>query len=184
MAPSGMHGSGGNRPDGGNPYANNPYPSNPNQQQQPQPSNTNPSPHASRGRSSGDNSSSNINNPNAGNNNPNRPSIESIIDARKATNPTEVCFSIPRLAVGAIIGKGGQNLRDLQAQYGVRVYIEKEDFNGKRMVVLSCGSESNFDPQTMERTLHQCQDHIESIVEEQLTHQKESGGGGDMSIPE
>lgn len=154
VAPPGMQH---NRPPEGHPYGGNPYPGN-NPQGNP---NSNPSPH---------------------NRNANRPSIESIIDARRASNPAEVCFSIPRLAVGAIIGKGGQNLRDLQGQYGVRVYIEKEDFNGKRMVVLSCGSESGFDPQTMERTLHQCREHIENIVEEQLKHQKENES--EMLIPE
>eukprot|EP00599_Poterioochromonas_sp_BG-1_P002515 CAMPEP_0173132836 /NCGR_PEP_ID=MMETSP1105-20130129/376_1 /TAXON_ID=2985 /ORGANISM="Ochromonas sp., Strain BG-1" /LENGTH=429 /DNA_ID=CAMNT_0014044405 /DNA_START=135 /DNA_END=1427 /DNA_ORIENTATION=+ len=111
-----------------------------------------------------------------------RPTIESIIDARRASNPNELCFSIPKVAVGAVIGKGGQNLRELQAQYGIRVYIEKEDFNGKRMVVLSSGSDVPNDPISLERALNDCRDHIESIVDEQLKLKNDSNS--DIVIPE
>lgn len=126
-----------------------------------------------------------MNNINVGNNsmNPNppprpsglplagRPTIESIIDARRSSNPTESCFSIPKTCVGAVIGKGGQNLRELQSEYGVRVYIEKEDFNGKRMVVLSyAGNPDNgvMDPQSVDMVVRKCQQQIERIVEDQL----------------
>lgn len=100
-----------------------------------------------------------------------RPTIESIIDARRAANPSEICFSIPKTCVGAIIGKGGQNLRELQNEYGVRVYIEKEDFNGKRMVVLSYAAnpeQGPVDNHTIEIAVRNCQQQIEHIVEDQL----------------
>lgn len=108
----------------------------------------------------------------------NRPTIESIIESRRASNPSEVCFSIPRMAVGAIIGKGGQKLRDLQAQFGVRVYIEKEDFNGKRMVVLSYGGETPMDPSLVDTALQECRDHIEALVEEQLKQRSDGNPDG------
>lgn len=121
---------------------------------------------------------------NRSNGNTARPSIESIIDARKASNPAEVCFSIPRQSVGAVIGKGGQNLRDLHSNFGVRVYIEKEDFNGKRLVVLSyVGSgpdneavlQSNL---SLEEALKRCQERVEMVVDEQSKHKQ----GGEASF--
>lgn len=115
-----------------------------------------------------------------------RPSIENIIDARRSSNPSEVCFSIPKLAVGAVIGKGGQNLRELQGQYGIRVYIEKEDFNGKRMVVLSAATDlpQPHDPESLERSLNDCRAHIESIVDEQLKQKTINESNVEMVIPE
>lgn len=100
-----------------------------------------------------------------------RPTIDSIIDARRAANPNEVCFSIPKNCVGAVIGKGGQNLRELSAEYNVRVYIEKEDFNGKRMVVLAYQANPEagpIDPHTVDMSLRNCQQQIERIVDDQL----------------
>jgi hypothetical protein len=96
-----------------------------------------------------------------------RPTIESIIDARRANNPHEVCFTVPKIAVGAVIGKGGQNLKELQNQFGVRVFIEKEDFNGKRLVVLSPSGDSAGNAES-ERVLTECRNHIEGIVEEHI----------------
>ncbi len=45
---------------------------------------------------------------------------------------------MPSSSVGAIIGKGGQVLKDLQAEFGVRIYVEKalEMGSGLRTVVL------------------------------------------------
>lgn len=117
-------------------------------------------------------------------NNASRPTIESIIDARKTSNPAEVCFSIPRQSVGAVIGKGGQNLRDLHSNFGVRVYIEKEDFNGKRLVVLSyVGTGPDNEPVVQsnlapEDALKRCQERVEIVVDEQSKHKQ----GGDSSF--
>jgi polyribonucleotide nucleotidyltransferase len=46
---------------------------------------------------------------------------------RRISNPDEVTFSIPKQSVGVVIGKGGQALKDLQAEFGVRVYVEREE---------------------------------------------------------
>lgn len=44
---------------------------------------------------------------------------------------------IPRASAGGIIGKGGQGLKELQAAYGVRIYIEKDELpGGMRLVAL------------------------------------------------
>jgi len=53
-------------------------------------------------------------------------------------NPDEVShsFAIPRATVGGIIGKAGQVLKDLQTEFGLRIYVEKEEVAGMRTVVL------------------------------------------------
>lgn len=109
-----------------------------------------------------------------------RPSIESVIESRRANNPHEVCFSVAKSVVGAVIGKGGQHLRDLQAEFGVRVYIEKEDFAGKRLVVLSyagnSGEGSEVDSHVSHLAIQRCQEHIENIIDEQLKQKASMGG--------
>lgn len=110
---------------------------------------------------------------------PAKPTIESIIEARRASNPTEICFSVPKNCVGAVIGKGGQYLRDLQNEFGVRVYIEKEDFGGKRLVVLAyAGHTTEGTPletsESPEIAVQRCQKQIESIIEEQLKLKSDS----------
>lgn len=54
----------------------------------------------------------------------------------RRTSPDEVTFLIARNNVGGLIGKGGQALKDLQLEFGIRVYVEKEEVNGMRLVVL------------------------------------------------
>jgi hypothetical protein len=52
---------------------------------------------------------------------------------------------IPSTSVGGIIGKGGQMLKDLQTEFGLRVYVEKEMHGtntGMRTVVLASQSPS------------------------------------------
>ena len=111
-----------------------------------------------------------------------RPSIESVIEQRRANNPQEVCFSVPKAVVGALIGKGGQHLRDLSTEFGVRVYIEKEDFNGKRLVVLSFAGNlaeaTETDSSSAAAAVQRCKDHIERMIEEQL---KQKAAGNDIN---
>lgn len=89
------------------------------------------------------------------------------------SNPTDVSFTIPKSCVGAVIGKGGQHLKDLQQEHGVRVYIEKEDMGGKRTVVLSYlgGDGTGMSEQDC---LLRCQQHIESMVADQVVKQKQA----------
>jgi hypothetical protein len=111
-----------------------------------------------------------------------RPSIENVIEQRRANNPQEVCFSVPKAVVGALIGKGGQHLRDLSTEFGVRVYIEKEDFNGKRLVVLSFAGNlaeaTETDSSSAAAAVQRCKDHIERMIEEQL---KQKAAGNDIN---
>jgi hypothetical protein len=107
-----------------------------------------------------------------------RPSIELVIEQRRANNPQEVCFSVPKSIVGAVIGKGGQHLRDLQTEFGVRVYIEKEDFGGKRLVVLSFANSvegTETDSNTAIAAIQRCKEHIEQMIEEQLKQRQAEG---------
>ncbi len=107
-----------------------------------------------------------------------RPSIESVIEQRRMNNPQEVCFSVAKSIVGAVIGKGGQHLRDIQTEFGVRVYIEKEDFGGKRLVVLSYANSpaegTETDSNSAAAAIQRCKDHIEHMIEEQIK-QKQAG---------
>ncbi|RYH29149.1 hypothetical protein EON65_09480 [archaeon] len=91
---------------------------------------------------------------------------------KRPSNPGDVTFTIPKSCVGAVIGKGGQNLKDLVAQYSVRVYIDKEDVGGKRSVTLSFsgGEGCQF---TEAEALSICQGKIEGVVQEQLLHQQQ-----------
>jgi hypothetical protein len=99
--------------------------------------------------------------------------------SHSSPGPNDLVFTIPRSCVGAVIGKGGQHLKDLQAVHGVRVYIEKEDIEGKRTVVLSHfgGENSTNDPESLVR----CQQNIDTMVTEQLNklEQKHVSVGGE-----
>jgi hypothetical protein len=63
--------------------------------------------------------------------------VESALAAKRISHPTSLCFAVPLSCVGGLIGRGGQTLKDLHLEFGVRVYIEKDEFAGQRIVVLS-----------------------------------------------
>lgn len=68
------------------------------------------------------------------------PSIAPSITAGSSASPPAaqvLYFPIPCACVGGIIGRGGRGLRELQAEFGVRVYVEKEEYLGQRIVALS-----------------------------------------------
>lgn len=105
--------------------------------------------------------------------------IDTVIELRKSTHPHDLCFSITKAAVGAVIGKGGQNLKDMQTDFGVRVFVEKEDFSGKRLVVLTYTGQGPADteavgPEVAEDALRRCQAHIEDIVQDLLNRQTQA----------
>lgn len=62
--------------------------------------------------------------------------VESVIALRRENSPQDIFFAIPRSCVGGIIGRGGMFLKNLQAEFGVRVYIEKDEYFGQRIVAL------------------------------------------------
>ena len=82
-------------------------------------------------------------------------------------------FQIPRHSVGGIIGKGGQALKDLQAEFGVRVYVEREEVAGMRLVVLKpLGSEPAGEQERA--AILRCQERILALsVQEQNAEMKE-----------
>jgi hypothetical protein len=63
-------------------------------------------------------------------------SLEEALAAKSKACPLDLCFAVPFAHVGQLIGKGGQTLRELQGMFGVRVYVEKEQYEGHRIVVL------------------------------------------------
>lgn len=66
-------------------------------------------------------------------------SPDTIIAARKLSHPHELCFAIPIAAVGGVIGKGGSTLKELQTEFSIKVFIQKEEYQGQRIVMLrSC----------------------------------------------
>jgi hypothetical protein len=112
--------------------------------------------------------------------------IETVIELRKATHPQDVCFSIFKGAVGAVIGKGGQNLKDMLTDFGVRVFVEKEDFGGKRLVVLSYtghGPDTEaLGPEVAEDAVRRCQAHIEEIVQDSVNRQTQAEAIGVFGV--
>eukprot|EP01039_Chlorochromonas_danica_P002223 gene2223-2428_t len=99
------------------------------------------------------------------------------------SSPSDVTFTIPKSCVGGVIGKGGQHLKDLQAEYGVRVYIEKDDVGGRRTVVLSYigGDEAGL-PE--EEAISRCREHIEGVIADQLAKQKQDAQNSGDQITE
>lgn len=111
-------------------------------------------------------------------------SPDSIIAARKHSHPHELCFAIPVSAVGGVIGKGGSTLKELQTEFSVKVFIQKEEYQGQRIVMLRCnngpevagervdadGSSSNRRPiiqhklASEEPALQQCKERILAMV--------------------
>jgi hypothetical protein len=62
--------------------------------------------------------------------------LELVLAERRLANPHAAYLPVPSACVGGLIGRGGQTLRELQAEFGVRVYVEKEDYMGQRIVSL------------------------------------------------
>jgi len=116
-------------------------------------------------------------------------SPESIIAARKQTHSNELCFAIPVSSVGGVIGKGGSTLKELQTEFSVKVFIQREEYQGQRIVVLRhTGSDEATERQdaddsvrrhgriapnkpAVERALLQCRERILSMVVDS-PHQK------------
>lgn len=64
-------------------------------------------------------------------------SIEAVMATKREDRPRDLFFAIPRSCVGGIIGRGGQFIRDLQTEFGVKVYVEKEEYGSQRICNLS-----------------------------------------------
>lgn len=92
----------------------------------------------------------------------------------RVPGPDEVTFQVPSNSVGAIIGKGGQMLKDLQSEYGLRIYVEKEvgASTGVRTVVIkaiSSSSTTDSGPSPEDRqAMIQCQLRILSMVQDPM----------------
>jgi polyribonucleotide nucleotidyltransferase len=92
----------------------------------------------------------------------------------RRSSPDEVTFQIPRHSVGGIIGKGGQALKDLQTEFGVRVYVEREEVAGMRLVVLKPLSNTEPAGEQERAALQRCQERIMALsVQEQASEMKE-----------
>lgn len=97
-----------------------------------------------------------------------------IIPERRSS-PDEVTFQIPRHSVGGIIGKGGQALKDLQTEFGVRVYVEREEVAGMRLVVLKPLSNTEPAGEVERAALQRCQERIMALsLQEQASEMKEA----------
>jgi len=64
-------------------------------------------------------------------------SIEAVMAMKREDRPRDLFFAIPRSCVGGIIGRGGQFIRDLQSEFGVKVYVEKDEYAGQRICNLA-----------------------------------------------
>ena len=96
-----------------------------------------------------------------------------VVQERRSS-PDEVTFQIPRHSVGGIIGKGGNTLKDLQAEFGIRVYVEREEVAGMRLVVLKPLSNTEPAGELERAAIQRCQERIMALsVQEQVTEMKE-----------
>lgn len=102
-------------------------------------------------------------------------------------NPDEVShsFAIPRATVGGIIGKAGQVLQALQTEFGLRIYVEKEEVGGMRTVLLKSPTGVGGVATAAEReAFARCQERIvamsqdPSILSPALSGGGEGGNGG------
>ena len=105
-------------------------------------------------------------------------SINTIIQARagKSDDTQEFCFGIPTSCAGGVIGKGGSILKDLQAEFRVRVHVEREEYHGERLVVLSSlnGADALPNDDDKRSALNRCAAKIKGMVE-QLEIAQEAG---------
>jgi hypothetical protein len=95
----------------------------------------------------------------------------------------ENCFAIPRSCVGGLIAKGGQGIKDLQEEFeGVRIFVEREDFDGKRIVVMSFHQSATSVAaeggqmktlEDVERLMERCQQKVEALIEDLLQQQQQ-----------
>ena len=63
--------------------------------------------------------------------------VEAVLAHKREANPRDLFLAIPRACVGGVIGRGGQLLRDMQVEFNVKVYVEKEEYSGQRIVRLT-----------------------------------------------
>ena len=90
---------------------------------------------------------------------------------------------MPLAVVGAVIGKEGRILKDLQTQFDVRVYVEKLEVAGTRRVVIRPNTSSGHAPDASSGTaaptpavplteedrskVQACADHILNLIQQQ-----------------
>jgi len=72
-------------------------------------------------------------------------------------------FEIPKEAVGAVIGKGGHTLKELNSEFGLKVHIDKDEFGVVRIVTIN-GCNQFGQPQDRV-TMNKCKEKILKIVQ-------------------
>lgn len=95
--------------------------------------------------------------------------VEAAIEVRqKQTAPEkEFCFAVPKTSVGGIIGKAGSVLKELQTMFQLRIHVEREDYQGKRLVILTSEQGDNALSSDAERlaAFQRCHEKVQEIVE-------------------
>jgi hypothetical protein len=71
-----------------------------------------------------------------------------------------------------IIGKGGGALKDLQSEFGVRVYVEREEIGGMRLVVLKPLSNTEPPNESGKSSMLHCQERILSLIAQEHDNEK------------
>lgn len=112
--------------------------------------------------------------------------LEETIEQKKQKSAPyqEMCFGIPKNAVGGVIGKSGSILKELQAEFGIRIHVEKEDFSGKRLVVMNSSSDGQHtDNEAKLSAFLRCQSKILTLVDQQLAEAASGLEAQDMIDP-
>lgn len=102
-----------------------------------------------------------------------------VIDSNRGERDTrrnsdDMIFLIPKETVGAVIGKGGHVLKDLYAEFGFRVRVERDDVGSSRNVVISAPNQGPLTSQEL-INMQRCRDKILKIVETSLENTESQG---------
>lgn len=59
------------------------------------------------------------------------------------SDPNRIIFYIPKLTAGSVIGKGASNLKSIMDEFDVTVYIDREEYQNMRKVVIRSDNPTN-----------------------------------------
>lgn len=98
-------------------------------------------------------------------------------------NPEDVQFMISKESAGGIIGKGGYSLKELQLEFGLKIYIEREIIDGASRNVILSGGDASTRSLCQERIVEMSQNPIyfQPLPTNNESNHMDNDMGNDMS---